>query len=105
MESSLRNRLTFGTLMLGGLFLLLWLDDAAQRWTRGWMEARFGGRGGVGGVGLIIALAIILPVATQEIAILFTAERIRPYRFIAAAGAALLVIHAFMTQFPPFQKI
>src|SRR5438552_15292602 len=51
MESALRNRLTFGTLMLGGLFLLLWLDDEAQRWTRHWMEQHFSVRGGIGGLG------------------------------------------------------
>jgi phosphatidate cytidylyltransferase len=108
MEASLRNRLTFGPLMLGGLFLLLWLDDAIQRWTRHWMETRYaaeGFRGGIGGVGLLVLLAIILPFAVQEIAVLFTAERIRPYRLIAAAGASLLVLHAWLTQFPPFQRI
>ena len=91
--------------MLGALFLLLWLDDAAQRWTREWMQTRFGGRGGVGGLGLLVLLAIILPLAVREIAVLFTAERIRPYRFIAAAGSSLLILHAFLTQFPPFQPI
>jgi hypothetical protein len=33
MEQSLKNRLTFGPLMFGGLFLLLWIDYAAQKWT------------------------------------------------------------------------
>ncbi len=105
MEKALRNRLTFGPLMLAGLFLLLWLDDAAQQWTRHWMETTFGGRGGVGGLGLMLALFIVNPIATQEIAVLFTAERIRPYRGITATGSALLILHAFLTQFPPFQKI
>jgi phosphatidate cytidylyltransferase len=108
MEASLRNRLTFGPLMLGGLFLLLWLDDAAQRWTRAWMEERYraqGFRGGIGGIGLFVLLALIMPIAVQEIAVLFTAERIRPYRILAAAGSSLLVLHAFLTQFPPFQPI
>jgi phosphatidate cytidylyltransferase len=105
METSLRNRLTFGPLMLGGLFLLLWLDDAIQKWTRPWMKQRYGVEGGIGGVGFLIVLAVILPFAVQEIALLFTAERIRPYRLIAAAGASLLVLHAFLTQFPPFQPI
>src|SRR5207249_3597488 len=36
---------------------------------------------------------------------LFTAERIRPYRIIAALGSTLLILHAFLTQFPPFQPI
>jgi phosphatidate cytidylyltransferase len=108
MEPALRNRLTFGPLMLGGLFLLLWLDDAAQRWTRDWMQTRYaayGFRGGVGGIGLMVLLAIIMPLAVQEISVLFTAERITPYRFIAAAGSSLLILHAFLTQFPPFQPI
>ena len=94
--------------MLGGLFLLLWLDDAAQRWTRSWMETRYqpyGFRGGVGGIGLMILLIFVMPFAVQEIAVLFTAERIRPYRMFAALGSTLLVLHAFLTQFPPFQRI
>jgi phosphatidate cytidylyltransferase len=108
MERTLRNRLTFGPLMLGGLFLILWLDDAAQLWTRGWMEARYrdqGFRGGIGGIGILLLLAILMPFATQELAVLFTAERVRPYRFISAVGSSLLVLHAFLTQFPPFQPI
>lgn len=105
MESSLKNRLTFGPLMLGGLFLLLWLDDAAARWTRQWMESHYPVRGGIGGLGLLILLAFILPLAVQEIAILFTAENVRPYRLVAAAGCSLLIVHAFLTQFPPFQPI
>jgi phosphatidate cytidylyltransferase len=106
MEKALRNRLTFGPLMLAGLFLLLWLDERCQSWTRNWMENRYPGtRGGIGGIGILILLAIILPLAVSEIAVLFTPERVRPYRFIAAAGSASLVLHAFLTQFPPFQKI
>jgi phosphatidate cytidylyltransferase len=105
MEQSLKNRLTYGPLMLGGLFGLLWLDDQVQRWTRGWMESHFPVRGGIGGVGILVLLAIILPLATQEITTLFTAERVRPWRFIAATGSAALIFHAFLTQFPPFQPI
>ena len=33
MEQSLKNRLTYGPIMLAGLFLLLWLDHYAQQWT------------------------------------------------------------------------
>src|ERR1041384_8192291 len=92
--------------MLGGLFLLLWLDDAAQRWTRHWMESRYAAfRGGMGGIGLLGLLAIILPPATDELATLLAAERVRPYRFIAACGSSLLLLHAFLTQFPPFQPV
>ena len=105
MEQSLKHRLTFGPLMLAGLFALLWLDSEGQRWTRSWMENRYDVRGGVGGIGLLVLLTLILPLATREIGMLFTAERIRPYRFISAVGSFLLVLHAFHTQFPPFQDI
>ncbi|MEA2707833.1 MAG: phosphatidate cytidylyltransferase [Phycisphaerales bacterium] len=105
MERSLRNRLTYGPIMLAGLFALLWLDHAAQRWTAPWMQQRFGIAEGVGGIGLMILLAMLMPLATHELAILFTAEQIRPYRLISAAGSSALMIHAFLTQFPPFQKI
>jgi phosphatidate cytidylyltransferase len=108
MEQSLKNRLTYGPIMLAGLGLILWFDDFAQYKTRGWMESRYadaGVRGGVGGVGLIILLTIILPVATAELATLFAAERVRPYRFISAGGSFLLILHGFLTQFPPFQPI
>src|SRR3954468_20216495 len=108
MEQSLKNRLTYGPMMLAGLGLILWFDDFAQYKTRGWMEARYadeGVRGGVGGVGLLILLTIILPVATAELATLFAAERVRPYKFISAGGSFLLILHAFLTQFPPFQPI
>jgi phosphatidate cytidylyltransferase len=60
---------------------------------------------GVAGVGLLILLLIILPLATEEVARLFTAENVRPYRFISAAGSGSLVLHAFMTQFPTFQPV
>lgn len=100
MEQSLRNRLTYGPMMMAGLFLLLGADAYVQRLTaahgvnRGW---------GVGGVGLLVILMLALPTATIELATLFTAERMRPFRFISAAGSGSLVIHAFMTQFPRFQ--
>ncbi len=105
MDRALRNRLIFGPLMLGGLFVLLWLDQYLQDLTRQWMESRYNVRGGVCGIGLMVILAIILPIATAEIATLFTPERVRPYRFISAVGSASLICHAFLTQFPPFQKI
>jgi phosphatidate cytidylyltransferase len=111
MERSLRNRLTFGPMMLAGLGLLLWLDDYIQYRTRDWFAERFGGPGvnvgggGVGGVGLLILLAIILPIAVRELATLFTAERVRPYRFIASLGSGALIVHAFLTQFPKFQLV
>src|SRR5947208_14357920 len=52
---------------------------------------------GFAGVGLLLLLLIILPLATEEVARLFTAENVRPYRFISAAGSGSLVLHAFMT--------
>ena len=69
------------------------------------MHAQLRRRGGVGGIGLLILLAMILPLAVQELAMLFTAEQVRPYRVIAAIGSSLLILHAFLTQFPPFQPI
>ena len=90
MERSLRNRLTYGPMMLAALGLLLWFDDYAQYRTRDWMEAHFhtqSGGGGVGGIGLLLLLAIVSPIAVTELAILFAAERVRPYRLIASAGA------------------
>lgn len=108
MEQSLRNRLTFGPIMLLVLFLLLWVDSAAQGWTRQWMETRYAAenfRGGIGGLGLLAIMALINPIAILELAVLFTPKQVRPYRIIAAAGAFLLVLHAFLTQFPPFRLI
>jgi phosphatidate cytidylyltransferase len=108
MDHSLKNRLTYGPLMLGGLFLLLWLDDECQRLTRNWMQTTFAEehiRGGVGGVGLLVLLGIVLPIAVKELAVLFAAEHVRPYRTLAALGSFLLIFHAFLTQFPPFKLI
>ena len=93
MEQSLRNRLTYGPMMLAGLFVLLWLDHAVQGWT------------GVRGAGLSVLLLLILPVAVAEVATLFTAERIRPYRVLTAAACGLLVGHAFCTQFDWFKPV
>src|SRR5689334_11944423 len=102
MEQSLKNRLTYGPLMLLGLFALLWLDYWIQEKTVSLNEYR--GRG-VAGVGLLALLLLMLPIATIELATLFAAERVRPYRGIASIGAGLLVVHAFATQFPKFQPI
>ncbi len=100
MEQSLKNRLQFGSLMLIALFLLLWLDHAAQSWTLG---GRL--RNGLGGVGIVILLLLITPSAVDELATLFTAEKVRPYRRIATTGCALLLLHAFATQFDFFRPI
>lgn len=71
--------------MLGGLFLMLWLDSLIQFSTLGnrWHHQ------GLKGVGLLVLLNIVLPLATGELAILFTAERVRPYRLISAFGSVL----------------
>lgn len=107
MERALRNRLTFGPLMLGALFLLLWLDSAAQGWTRDWLDRQTAhhDRVGIQGLGLLIALIAILPLAMDELTILFTAERVRPYRMIAGLGSGALAVHAFLTQFDWFQPV
>jgi phosphatidate cytidylyltransferase len=101
-ERSLRNRLTFGPIMLVGLFLLLWLDHWIQ--TRTIHLNPYRGRG-VGGVGLVTLLLLILPAATVELARLFTAENVKPFRTISVFGSAALIVHAFATQFPRFQPI
>src|SRR5204863_9866595 len=87
MERALRNRLTFGPIMLAVLFLLLWLDERLQYWTRPWMLEHFGVKGGVGGIGLLAILAAINPLATGELATLLTAEKVRPYRIISGCGS------------------
>lgn len=104
MEAALRNRLTFGPIMLAALFGLLALDHFAEQWTAGWVPQR-GGAFGVGGIGLGVLLLIVMPPATIEIARLFTAEHVQPYRTIAALGSAAMLAHAFLTQFSWFQPI
>jgi phosphatidate cytidylyltransferase len=105
MERALRNRLTFGSIMLIVLFLLLWLDDVIDRSTRHWMLHHFDVHYGVGGVGVMIILLMLLPVAMVELAYLFTAEHVRPYRMISSLGCGAMAVHAFLTQFPPFAPI
>ena len=105
MEQSLKNRLTWGPVMLAGLVLLLVLDHNFQAWTREWAKANLGMQSGIGGLGLFLILLIILPVATRELAVLFTAEHVRPYRAIAGAGSFAIVLHAFLTQVPAFKPI
>ncbi|HEV2294638.1 MAG TPA: phosphatidate cytidylyltransferase [Tepidisphaeraceae bacterium] len=105
MEASLRNRLTFGPMMLVGLGLILWLDHAAQGWTRGWMMQRYGVDRGVCGIGVMLLLLLVMPIATIELATLFAAERVRPYRLISILGSWSIILHAFLTQFPPFKPI
>ena len=105
MERALRNRLVFGSLMLLGLFGLLWLDWAAERWTRPWMRSHYHVHYGIGGIGLMIILLLMMPAAVAELAALFTAEHVRPYRLIASMGSGALAFHAFLTQWPAFASI
>jgi len=106
MEKALRNRLTFGSIMLAALLGLLYLDWWIEQATRGW---HFGSTttqtSGLAGVGLFIALIVAAQPATQELAGLLTAENVRPYRFLAVMGSSLLALHAFLTQFVWFQPI
>lgn len=104
MERSLRNRLTFGPIMLVALFVLLWLDHKAQQWTMGVYEYR-GEPRGLAGLGVLALLLIALPGAVIELAQLFAAERVKPYRLITAFGSGAMLFHAFATQFPRFQPI
>jgi phosphatidate cytidylyltransferase len=105
MEPALRNRLFFGTLMLASLAGVLWLDWAFEQWTRPFMERRFDVDHGIGGLGLLLLLMVITPLATIELATLFAAERVRPFQLIAGLGSGALLLHAFLTQFPPFKPI
>jgi phosphatidate cytidylyltransferase len=108
MQQALRQRLTYGSLMLAGLLALLYLDYWVEQNTQGWVKLpnlHPPRELGLGGVGLLIAMIFLLPLATTEVARLFVAEQIRPYRFLAGLGSGLLAIHAFLTQFPWFQHI
>jgi phosphatidate cytidylyltransferase len=107
MEKALRNRLTFGPLMLGGLFLLLWLDHVTERWTREPLSraTHHQNHAGIQGLGLLVLLILVLPLATRELAVLFTAENVRPYRIIAVFGSGALALHAFLTQFDWFRVV
>jgi phosphatidate cytidylyltransferase len=93
MDRSLRNRLTFGPLMLIGLGIVLWLDWLIEKRTH------------VKGVGILALMLVLLPSAALEMARLLTAENVQPYRFITILGSGLLVVHAFLTQFVRFQPI
>jgi len=99
MEQSMRNRLTFGPIMLAGVLAVLWLDHAIEVWTRGWAASPRG----VGGAGLLLLMLLIVPPAVLELATIFAVERVRPYRFIAFAGCSSLSAHAFLTQFAWFR--
>lgn len=105
METSLRNRLTWGPVMLAALLGLLALDHLVATLTAPLQFPGKQGAHGIGGVGILLLLAIILPPAVIELGRLFTAENVRPYRTISALGSVALVGHAFMTQFLHFQDV
>jgi phosphatidate cytidylyltransferase len=108
MQTSLRQRLTYGPLMLAGLLGLLYLDHGVEKATRGWvmwpyLQPKQGF--GIAGAGVAAMLILLMPLAVTEFAKLLTAERVRPYRGIAVIGCGMLTLHAFLTQFAWFQPI
>jgi phosphatidate cytidylyltransferase len=105
MERALKNRLISGSIMLTALLLLLGADQYLQIATRGWIVRGQRMSDGIGGIGLTVLLLALLPPAVIELATLFAAERVKPYRFIATIGVGALVIHGFLTQFTRFQNI
>jgi phosphatidate cytidylyltransferase len=108
MQESLRNRLIYGPVMLAGLLGILYLDHWVEKATAGRLDhsiLRPIPGHGLAGAGVFLLLLIVLPLATTELASLFTAENVRPYRFLAALGSGMLVLHALLTQFIWFQRI
>ncbi len=93
MEANLRNRLTFGPILLAGLLGILLLDHYIEE------------VGGPKGVGVLALLIILLPLGTFELARLFAAENVRPFRIIAGVAGGLLIVHAFSMQFDAFRDI
>jgi len=80
--------------LLGMLYLDWWLEKTIRIGT---VRPR--------GIGILVLLLLILPPAVYELAQLFAAEKVQPYRSIASLGCAALVIHAFLTQFSWFERI
>jgi len=105
MQEALRNRLTYGPIMLVGLGLLLVLDAVIQNSSADFMLRHFNHAQGLRGVGILALLVLICPIATVELTRMFAAEHVRPYPILAAAGATALVLHAFMTQFAWFRPV
>lgn len=105
MESALKNRLKFGSIMMASLLLLLWADYYLQVVTCGWVVWGQRMDEGIRGIGLTVLLLAMLPPAVIELATLFAAEQVKPYRIIAVLGMGALAIHAFLTQFTWFENI
>ena len=105
MQEALRNRLTYGPLMMAALLLMFWADNWIEVHTRGWVVGPRGATYGLSGVGIFLALMLVLPLGCRELATLFAAEKVKPYRLIAAGGTGLLTLHAFLTQFSWFQPV
>jgi phosphatidate cytidylyltransferase len=91
MEANLRRRLTFGSIMLAALAGVLVLD-----W---WLDSVTG----VKGLGVLAILLLAVPLGVVELAELFTARDVRPFRIIASVGGIAIVLHAFLTQFETFK--
>jgi phosphatidate cytidylyltransferase len=102
MERNLRQRLTLGPILLLGLAGVLLFDFYIERWTRDLLPHL---PEGIRGAGVLLLLLVIALPATRELANLFTATSVRPYRMIAVAGVASLLLHAWLTQFPFFKPI
>lgn len=100
MEASLKNRLTYGPIMLLGLIAVFVCDHLSEKWT---VCDRF--PHGVKGICIALLLMTILPLATVELATLFSAKQAKPYRFISGASIVVLLLHAWLTQFPKFEPI
>ncbi|HWB53825.1 MAG TPA: phosphatidate cytidylyltransferase [Tepidisphaeraceae bacterium] len=105
MERALKNRLIFGSIMLTVVLVLLGADEYLQLATRGWIVRGQRMTDGIGGIGLTVLLLAALPPAVVELATLFAAERIKPYRLISTVGVWALIIHGFLTQFRGFENI
>jgi len=103
MDTALRNRLTLGPVMLLSLVGILWLDWKIEKWTQDIDAA--GLQGGIRGAAFTVMLILIVPLATRELARLFAAEHVKPYRLISTLASSLILLHAFATQFEPFAKI
>ena len=96
MERALKNRLTFGTLMLAAMFGLLWFDAAAERSTRPFMRNHFGINHGIGGIGLMICLMGLLLGSIPIIEFLETGKISRfPTAILAASIEVVGVIVVF----------